>query len=174
MTDRSLWLILLAASLTAPAHPLTAQHPPGSAEGLWIADASGELRRVQPSAGVRSASSRAEAAPPAIRVVVEVESFAHSASGAVAANQLATRRVIGATTSIAGATGASILHPPAVEAELAHRSPLHDPRKPPRRVGFHARTQVLLEAPDRRRLGLLLDAAVGAGATYILRVDAGR
>lgn len=174
MIPRSSWLILVVALLVMATQPLTAQQPPVSSEGIWIADESGELRRVRPSGGIRSpASAREASGPRLVRVVVEVESFAHSASGAVAANQLATRRVIGATASIAGATGASILHPAAVEVELAPRSPLHDPRKSPRRVGFHARTQVLLQASDARRLGLLLDAAIGAGATYILSVDTG-
>lgn len=177
MVARSRWLILVLPILltcTIESRPATAQQRAGPSDGIWIADASGELRRVRPSGGIRSAASGREApAPRGVRVVVGVESFAHSASGAVAANQLATRRVIGATASIAGATGASILHPTTVEVELAPRSPLHDPRKPPRRVGFQARTQVLLEVPDPRRLGLLLDAAIGAGATYILSVDSG-
>lgn len=154
---------------------MSAQQRAGSSDGIWIADASGELRRVQPARGLLAAGqSRQVARTDVIRVVVEVESFARSASGAVAANQLATGRVISATASLAGATGASILHPATVEVELAPRSVLRHPRKPPRRVGFNARTQVLLEAPDARRLGLLLDTAMGAGATYILRVETGR
>lgn len=154
---------------------MSAQQRAGSSDGIWMPDASGELRRVQPARGLLAAGPSRQVGPrDGIRVVVEVESFARSASGAVAANQLATRRVIGATSSLAGATGASILQPTTVEVELAPPSVLHDPRKPPRRVGFNARTQVLLEAADARRLGLLLDTAMGAGATYILSVETGR
>lgn len=172
MTASTRWLPLLVLALSAAASPVGGQQTSSSTPGIWVADASGQLRAVQPQPGFASARQPASAAR--LRVVLEVESFAQSASGALAANQLAATRVIRATSVLAGATEAFMVSPAVVEVEYARRPTLARSWERPRQAGFRAITQVVMEAPDRQRLGLLLDAAMGAGASQVIAVAPGQ
>jgi uncharacterized protein YggE len=161
-------LALLLAAGFAFADPAPAQQAPPPESGIWIADSAGRLRPVVPADGIAASPGAARpAAPEPLRVVVEVESTARSASGALAANQLAVARVIRATAALGGAAGGTVSGTPVVIGEPPRGSFLARSRTE-RPEWFRAVTQLEMEATDPRRLGALLDAAMAAGATQVV------
>ena len=164
---RSAGLCLAVLALAAAAPTLQAQQPRARG-GLWVEDASGRLRRWDPADADRAARSpgRAEA-----RLTFLVETFARTAVGALAANDLSAERVARALAG-AGARPAGVtVEPPRVEPEYEGPRLLARPGERRRVAGFRA-VRVVEVATDRvDRVGLLVDLAVGAGATRVLEAS---
>jgi uncharacterized protein YggE len=160
----------IAVVITPP--NLAAQAVDRGSPGIWIAGADGQLRSVQPvHTSMRAAHSPARpAAAPAVRIVFAVENYARSATGAVAAGELAVARVV-ATLVSAGISPADIAtEAPFVQARQERR--LLAASWEPRRVhGFEAAHVVTAGVVRPGLVGLLIDQAVGAGATRVLAVE---
>jgi len=171
VSTHPLKLVVFAVSLSwsagaAGAHAQQVADP--GEPGIWIADADGSLRHVPPvSRSVLRPVQSNGAAP--LQLVFTVESFAQSATGALAAAQLAITRVRHAV----GATGVGAAED---EPELAYVEPRYERKllagtwEKPRRLGFDAAYLVTVRVGDPARTGLLVDAAMGAGATGVLSV----
>lgn len=130
--------------------------------GIWIADATGELRQVQP------AGSFLQEGPEQVRqIVFSVETFAHTATGALSAARLAVTRVHHALSQTGMVTRS-------VTAELAFLEPRYRERilagswEKPHRLGYDAGFVVTVALPVGLDVGRLVDAAIGAGATRVL------
>jgi hypothetical protein len=174
MLSPAIRILLGFAALTAVVTPakLEAQQPDHAAPGIWIAGADGQLRSVQPvHASMRATHSPARpAAAPAVRIVFAVENYARSATGAVAAGELAVARVAAALAA-AGVSPADIsAEAPYVQARQERR--LLAATWEPRRVhGYEAAHLVTVGVTRPGMVGLLIDLAVGAGATRVLAVE---
>jgi len=162
---RSFALILFAL-LTAGT--LLAQEPPpepepGSEPGIWIADASGELRPVPPVA----ATFLREEKDAGGELVLLIERFEGTATAALSSGQLGVTRVRQALAQ----NGVPAQR---VSSELAYVEPRYRPliltgsRPFPERLGFDAAYLVKVRLAKGWDPGRLIDAAFGAGATRVL------
>ncbi len=157
-------MLLTAASLLGVTMASGQEVPPGEARGIWIADASGSLRPAQVASRSFLSQDRAGGQ---MHVVLWVESFAGSATGALAAAELAVTRVRGAL-SASGIGGAN------VTSELAYLEPRHRYRilagnwEEPQRLGFDAGVAVSVRGVSPASVGRAVDAAIGAGASRAL------
>jgi hypothetical protein len=171
MRLRSLPAALLTLAVSASMIPGSgaAQAAPTEDRGIWIADAGGNLRAVAPASS-SFLRSRQGLGAGSVRLVLSVETFAESATGAVSAGQLAVARVRRAV----GASGVTVAD---VSSELAYVEPRYQFRvlratwEKPRRLGFDAAHVITLSAASEARLGHVIDAAMGAGATRVLDVQ---
>jgi uncharacterized protein YggE len=170
MRARTLPLSLIALALAAPldAGPAAAQASPDAEQpGIWIADASGALQEVAPAR--RSFLRTQDLGPGATRLVLSVETFAESATGALSAGRLAVARVRQAVSS----SGVAVA---GITSEVAYVEPRYRQRilagswETPRRLGFDAAHVITLTAGSAARLGEVIDAAMGAGATRVIDV----
>ena len=161
----ALLLMVGLSSLSATA-ALAQQPADGQAPGIWIADATGVLRQVQPP----SQTFLRNQAPGAVRLVLSVESFAQSATGALAAGQLAATRVRHAISGFAIAGDGFAVELAYVEPRYQHRI-LAATWEKPRLLGFDAAYVITLQTTSSSNLGLLIDSAMGAGATRVISVD---
>ena len=144
-----------------------ASQQPRSRGTLWVEDASGRLHRWEG----RDVSST-HRTPPAV-VALAVESFAHSATGALSANELSMGNVLRAMGGYGVSPGEITLRPAFVETEYERPGPLDPVGRQARIAGFRA-VRVLEICTERRdRVGLLVDLATGAGATRVLEVSTG-
>lgn len=175
MSTHPLTLVVFAISLSWSAGA-TGAHAQQAADpgepGIWIADAAGSLRPVPPvSRSVLRQQQTNGSAP--LQLVFTVETFAQSATGALAAAQLAITRISHAV----GATGVGAAEG---EAELAYLEPRYERKllagtwEKPRRLGFDAAYLMTVRVGDPARTGLLVDTAMGAGATGVLSVASER
>ncbi|CAN5723282.1 hypothetical protein BH23GEM8_BH23GEM8_11930 [soil metagenome] len=159
------------AVVTIPAS-LSAQQADREVAGIWIAGADGQLRSVQPvHTSMRGTYSPGRVATPSsVRVVFAVENYARSATGAVAAGELAVARVAAALAS-AGVSAADITtEAPFVQARQERR--LLAASWEPRRVhGYEAAHLVTVMVSRSGMVGHLIDQAVGAGATRVMAVE---
>jgi uncharacterized protein YggE len=160
-----LLLLLPAAALAQPNEPL-------EQSGIWIADDAGLLRRVEavPTSFLGTASRRVQPTE-TLRVVFAIESREHSATGALAAGDLSATRLI-ATLSRLGIGAGDIAQ------EIPHVRPIYErPRllagawEHPRVAGYRAVRLVEVTGVDPQHLGLVVDFAIGAGATTVLSID---
>lgn len=161
---------LTTAVLLMPAAALSQQPISESGPGIWVGDATGQLRKVEPSSSFLRDPLRSAVPSGSVRVVLAVESFAESATGALSAGQLAVSRVIAAGSRL-GATAVDV-DGEAFVVEPRYERPriLAGSWERPRVVGFQSIQLVALQLANSRRLGLLIDTAVGAGATRVLDV----
>jgi uncharacterized protein YggE len=157
-----LGLAVLALAAAAPS--LKAQQP-GPRAGLWVEDASGRLRRWDPSGERRAAQ---DARPAGARLAFLVETFARTATGALAANDLSAGRVLRALSGAGAPPGGVALEPPMVEPEYERPRVLARPGERRRLAGFRAVRVVEVRTERADRVALLVDLAVGAGATRVL------
>ena len=162
-----LFLVLLVSPFAAAA--ALAQQP-RSAGGLWIEDASGQLHRWKHTS--RSPRLQSHRVPPT-RIVLVVESFAHTATGALSANDLSVGGVVRALSGLGISSRDVSLESAFVEPEYERPGPLTRPGTRPRIAGFRAQRVVEVRTERKDRIGLLLDFATGAGATRILEVSTG-
>ena len=137
---------------------------PGAAPGIWIADEAGSL---QPTRVASRSFLPQEPVGGPVQVVLSVESFAGSATGALSAAELAVTRVRGAL-SASGIASANLT------SELAYLEPRYRHRilagswERPQRLGFDAGFVVTIHGASPANLGRAVDAAIGAGATRVL------
>jgi hypothetical protein len=157
-----LGLAVLALAAAAPA--VQAQQP-GPRAGLWVEDASGRLRRWDPSDERRAAPA---ARPAGARLAFLVETFARTATGALAANDLAAERVARALSGAGAAPGGIAVEPAGLEPEYERPRLLARPGERRRLAGFRAVRVVEVRTERADRMALLVDLAVGAGATRVL------
>ncbi len=157
-----LGLAVLALAAAAPS--LQAQQP-GPRGGLWVEDASGRLRRWDPSDERRAAQG---ARPAGARLAFLVETFAPTATGALAANDLSAGRVLRALSGAGAPPGGVALEPAVVEPEYERPRVLARPGERRRLAGFRAVRVVEVRTERTDRVALLVDLAVGAGATRVL------
>jgi uncharacterized protein YggE len=159
--------------VTLPAN-VAAQQADREIPGIWIAGADGQLRSVRPvHTSLRSTySPDRSTATSSVRIVFAVENYARSATGAIAAGELAVARVAAALAA-AGVSAADItIEAPLVQARQERR--LLAASWEPRRVhGYEAAHLMIVQVPHSARMGLLIDQAVGAGATRVLAVEPG-
>ena len=161
---------LVLAGLLGAAAGTAAQQPAEPVEpGIWIADASGQLQRVEPA---RQSFLRDEDRwPGSVEVVLAVETFSRTATGALSAAELAVRRV-GSAISRTGVASSG------TTSELAYLEPRLQERilagswEKPRQLGYDAAYVVTVRV-DRTAVGRVVDAAVGAGATRVLELGRG-
>lgn len=162
-------LLILALSVALAPTAVSGQAAPTDDSGIWIADAGGTLRAVAPASTSFLRAGRGLGTD-AVRLVLSVETFAESATGAVSAGQLAVARVRQAVA----ASGVTVAD---VSSELAFVEPRYQFRvlratwEKPRRLGFDAAHVVMLSAGSEARLGQVIDAAMGAGATRVVEVQ---
>ena len=162
-----LFFLLLASLFATPA--AFAQQP-RSTGGLWIEDASGQMDRwKRTSHSPRLQSHRTSPA----RIVLAVESFAHTATGALSANALSVGRVIRALSGLGISSREVSLESAFVEPEYERTGPLTRLGARPRIAGFRALRVLEIRTERKDRIGLLLDFATGAGTTRILEVSTG-
>ena len=170
MRVRAIEAVLLAGLLCCATgvSTATAQGPlTGSEAGIWIANGQGEMQRVQPSA---ASFLRQDAAGDA-ELVLSVETFATSATGAIAAGNLAVTRVLHAVAA-SGVPGNGVSYELAyVEPRYRHRI-LAASWEKPRQLGFDAAHVITIRSANPATLGRVIDSAIGAGATRVLSVDA--
>ncbi|CAN5643537.1 hypothetical protein BH23GEM6_BH23GEM6_19350 [soil metagenome] len=165
-------LVLCGIGLAVPESLLSQQQRGEEAPaGIWIAGADGRLRSVQPVRGTAIPLTRARAhQPSAVQVVFFVEHYARSASGAVGGAALAVSRVADALTALGIAPGD-------IASETAFVQPRYERRLlagswEPRRVqGYEAANLVTVTIDRRRALGMVIDHAMGAGATRVVSVN---
>jgi uncharacterized protein YggE len=168
-------VVAAVAALVAFAPPAaTAQQPTGAGAGIWIAGPDGRLRNVEPvRAPLTTSYAPARAAVPAasgVRLVLEVEHHARSASGAVAGGEMAVGRV-------ASALGAFGISPADISAEAAWVQPRRERRllagswEQPRIAHYESGHLVTVTVREPARIGLLIDHAMGAGATRVVAMD---
>lgn len=136
---------------------------PSDNVGIWIADATGELRQVEPAT-----SSFLQVEPEPVRqIVFSVETFAHTATGALSAARLAVTRVHHALSQTGMVTRS-------VTSDLAFLEPRYRQRilagswEEPRRLGYDAGFVITVAVPAGLDVGRLVDSAMGAGATRVL------
>jgi uncharacterized protein YggE len=157
-------LVLAVLSPLAGATAALGQQAALDEPGIWIADARGSLQQVPTAA---RSFLRQDAAGEPVQLVLSVESFAESATGALSAGELAVLRVRRAL-SASGVSAAS------VSSELAFLEPRYRYRilpgswERPIRLGFDAGYLVTVQGAGRARLGRIVDSAIGAGATRVL------
>jgi uncharacterized protein YggE len=161
----SLLGLALAAALAAT--PAAGQQADPGQPGIWIADRSGTLREVAPA--TRSFLRSQELGPDAVRLVLSVETFAGSATGALSAGRLAVTRVRQAVAASGVAVGGITSEVAYVEPRYRHRI-LAATWEKPQRLGFDAAHVITLSAGSSARLGRVIDAAMGAGATRVIEV----
>jgi uncharacterized protein YggE len=161
--------ILTATAVVAPT-AAEAQAPSGAGAGIWIAGPDGELRRARPVAEGIAVAMREPAAVRSTRIVFEVEHHARSAAGAVAGSELAAARVASALAAF-GIARADIRTETAFVEPRRERRLLAASWERSRVTHFEAGQLVTVDVRDPRRLGLLVDHALGAGATRVLRID---
>lgn len=160
--------ILLLASLGLAANAAAQEAPPTPQGGIWIADASGALRQVEPATTtfLQQESGRTR------QIVLSVETFARTATGALSSGRLAVTRVRQAISQ-AGVVTDQIM------SELAYVEPRYRVRilagswEEPQRLGYDAAFVVTIELPAGVDVGRLVDAAIGAGATRVLALGPG-
>jgi uncharacterized protein YggE len=161
----SIAVVMIPASISA-------QQADREATGIWIAGADGQLRSVQPvHTSMRATYSPTRpATASSVRVVFAVENYARSATGAVAAGELAVARVAAALAS-AGVSAADITtEAPFVQTRQERR--LLAASWEPRRVhGYEASHLVTVMVTRPGMVGHLIDQAVGAGATRLMAVE---
>ena len=162
---------LLAAALVATAEPGAAQRPEAPLSGIWIADAAGELRRVEPAAGGLLRAPSPPPAPASMVVVLAVETFARSASGATAAAGLAVERVVRAVSGF-GVSAREVTREPAVVRPRFEYRLLAAAWEKPRLLGYDVAQVVSVRTSNADRVGLLIDLAIQAGAPRVLDVAA--
>lgn len=163
-------LLLLAAvaTMTGAADGHAQQGPAAGEPGIWVAATDGELREVQPV--TRSFLRDQDEAAGPVQMVLSVETFATSATGALSAAQLAVTRV----RSALSASGIAFS---GVTSELAYLEPRIKHRilacswETPRRLGYDAGYLVSIRGASPRLLGRAVDAAMGAGATRVLSLS---
>lgn len=169
MSARTLHTVLALAVLSVLPGATSArgqEAAPAEVPGIWIADAGGSLRPAQLASRSFLPQDSAEGA---VQVVLSVESFAHSAEGALSAAQLAVTRVR-AALSASGIASAN------VTSELGYLEPRYRHRilagswERPLRLGFDAGYVVSIRGARPASLGRAVDAAMGAGATQVLTI----
>lgn len=159
-------LILVALASLAGAADARAQQGPASGEpGIWIASADGELREVQPVTRSFLRDQDDDAGP--VQVVLSIETFATSATGALSAARLAVTRVRSALSASGIASSGVTSELAYLEPRLKHRI-LAGSWESPQRLGFDAGYLVTVRGATPRLLGRAVDAAMGAGATQVL------
>jgi uncharacterized protein YggE len=99
-----------------------------------------------------------------------VESFAETATGALSANDLSIQSVVRAVSGLGVSRREILLEPAFVEPEYERLGPLAGPGTRSRIVGFRALQVLEIRTGRRDRIGLLVDFAIGAGATRVLDV----
>jgi uncharacterized protein YggE len=161
--------VALAAAL--PTSAALAQQPTGSASGIWIAGPDGRLRSVQPvrtplQVATATTSSRAAG----VRIVFEVEHHARSAAGAVSGSELAVARIASALSAF-GVSPSDIAAEPAFVQPRRERRLLAASWEQPRISHYEAGHLVTVTIRDSRRVGLLIDRAIGAGATRVVAME---
>lgn len=160
--------ILLLAGLGLAASANAQEAPPTAPMGIWIADASGALRQVDPATTtfLRQDPRRTR------QIVLSVETFARTATGALSSGGLAVTRVRQAISQAGVVTDEMM-------SELAYVEPRYRERilagswEEPRRLGYDAGFVVTIELPAGVDVGRLVDAAMGAGATRVLALGPG-
>jgi uncharacterized protein YggE len=155
---------------------LQAQQPSGAGPGIWIAGPDGRLRNVEPvhaPLAVAVGPGRPAAQAPAVRIVFEVEHHARSASGAMAGGELAVARIASALTAF-GVIPADIEAEPAFVLPRRERRLLAGSWEQPRITRYEAGHTVMVTVRDPTRVGLLIDRAVGAGATRVIAIETER
>lgn len=163
MAELSRSSIVLLASLGLAASASAQEASPAEDTGIWIADVSGELQQVEPAT-----TTFLDEPPEQVRqIVLSVESFAHTATGALSAARLAVTRVHQALSQTGLVTRS-------VTSDLAFVEPRYRERilagswEEPRRTGYDAGYVVTVAIPAGLDTGRLVDAAMGAGATRVL------
>ena len=158
--------ILLSGLLCTAAGTAAQQQPQPAEPGIWIAAPGGELQRVEPAR--RSFLRDAERWPGSVEVVLTVETFSRTATGALSAGELAVRRVGGAISRAGIASTGFSSEVAYVEPRLQQRI-LAGSWEKPRQLGYDAAYVVTVRV-DRTAVGRVVDAAVGAGATRVLEL----
>lgn len=151
----------------------SAQETPANREaGIWIAGPDGRLRSVAPVPGTLRATASSPASPrsPAVRVVFEVEHVARSATGAISGSELAVARIAGALAAF-GVSSADIETQPAFIQPRLERRLLAASWEKRRITHYEAGHLVTVTIRDPGRVGLLIDRAVGAGATRVIAME---
>lgn len=156
-------LVLILSSPLVVGTLLAQGPPPGSEPGIWIADASGQLRPVPPVAATFLHVEKDAGQ----ELVLLIERFEHTATAALSSGKLGVTRVRKALAQNGVAAER-------VSSELAYVEPQYRPlilrgsRPFPERLGFQAAYVVKVRMAKGWDAGRLIDAALGAGATRVL------
>ncbi len=175
MAHSNLRSALVGAAILLLALPFTAQtqQPSGAAPGIWISGPDGRLRNVEPvrtPLAIATAPPRSASRSSGVRVVFEVEHHARSASGAVAGSEMAITRIASALTAF-GVLPTDISSEPAFVIPRRERRLLAGSWEQPRITRYEAGHLVTVTIRNPARVGLLIDRAVGAGATRVIAME---